>query len=605
MSTTDLDKSIAVANGRTRFAADTLPEGALADLLNAFNGGRPLELIDAVKAGSPDGVTVSGVGEFMGVANAQITVSFKSNADCSIQVEFTKAQLSGLIHSGSASLGLPNGFDVILPRTWGLIEKTGNDLTFRAVGDMGQQGQLALIVEKHVQWDAAVGLDLNVPGLAALPGFKGNPVAVFDSFVGLSDIMLVVSSMNESHFNFPDLSQFNLPNNIGNKQVKLPKQADGLVSGLNVYASVSTAKNRGFQILARYLRLKLDGTVGITVSISLPDPQSNSKLFLSFNEEIQKGWMLIGELGCLLKGGMAGVFLEGQLKTQIQGQPVLFVVQAVAVENGVLISGSMENRTPITFEIDRMRFGIANLGLVIGIDNEDIPSVGFAATIDAGRVNGSLALFIDSVNPAQSMFAAALSDLTLLDVIEALAGQKDIPPEMRDTFGRIGLKGLQSFTLPQSLASALDNRNIPIVVQAFAAHGTHLPSKSDQLMLDVNRAGSLWYLTDMATMTHYILRHEHGTISVSLEPQLYCAPQATQIGSLQFPQGFHLEAEVDLIALRAQLTIEIKGLTGISAEADLRSYHPHQPRLCRYHQRKRHQGSTIVFVYFHAKQLAG
>ena len=92
--------------------------------------------------------------------------------------------------------------------------------------------------------------------MAALPGL--DILADFESIVGLDKIMLVVSSLDQPGFQFPDMANFNAPA-LGSRQISLPSQASGLVKGLNVYAQLSTSKSQAFQALAKYLGLKLEG----------------------------------------------------------------------------------------------------------------------------------------------------------------------------------------------------------------------------------------------------------------------------------------------------------------------------------------------------------
>ncbi|HUO39981.1 MAG TPA: hypothetical protein VMU34_20030, partial [Mycobacterium sp.] len=187
--------------------------------------------------------------------------------------------------------------------------------------------------------------------------------------------------------------------------------------------------------------------------------------------------------------GEVGVFLTGEVLAPIQGQPAQFDVSVLVVENGVLFPGSMKNTVPIHFDIDHVRFHLANLGLVIGIDDEGIPSLGFCATIDIDRFNGAIAVFLDSTDPAKSMFAGAVSDLTLLDVIEVVANQTNLPAPLKDTFDAFGLKSLGAFALPITIAHALDHRDLKAIAAAFAQHQVTIPATSEDVLLDVNTAG--------------------------------------------------------------------------------------------------------------------
>jgi len=540
-------------------------DGPLGEILSVFNGGSPLNIVNGVKSILTDGFTVVGTAQFMGTASANITVTVMKNGDITLLAVLSGVQLSKLL-AAAGNLHLTPGFEVVLPTTSVLIKRTGSTLSLSVAAVITNIGEVVFVAQYDTKWQVAVGFDLDVSQIAALPGLSGSKLASLDSFIGLTDLMMVISSYDDADFDFPDLSSFQAPA-LGSGKIALPKQAGGkLVEGLNVYAGFSTTKGGGFQSIAKFLKIKLDGSIGITLAVSLPDPETNSKLFLSVEETIKPGVTLTGELGLVLASGEVGVFLTGEVVAPIQGQPAQFDVTALVVENGVLFSGSMIDTAPIHFDIDHVRFHLADVGLVIGIDDEGIPSFGFAATIDVDRFNAALALFIDSTDPSKSMFAAAVTELSLLDVVEVLANQTNLPASLKDTFDSFDMKSLAAFVLPIGIAHALDQRDLKGIAAAFAQHQVTIPSDSDQVLLDVNTPGQLWYLTDLKTMNHYILKLANNAVAVSLEPQLYVAPQATSIGALSFPQGYKVIGQLDLLLLHAAIDIEIAGLTGISAD---------------------------------------
>jgi hypothetical protein len=560
MSASTAAPSIEIGDGNT-WAAD----GPLKEILSAFNGGSPLNIVNGVKTALSDGFTIVGTAQFMNNTDAKINLTALKNGDITLLAQLAEVQLSHLL--GSAThFQMVRGFEVPMPSTSVLIKRSGGTLSLNAAAMIANIGEAVFVAEYGSQWEVALGFRLDVATIAALPGLHGSPLATFDNVIGLSDAMMVISSRDNAQFDFPELSNFQTPA-LGRGKLVLPKQAAGkLVEGLNVYAALSTSKGSAFQSIAKFFNLKLDGSIGVTLAVSLPDPATQSKLFLSVSEEIKRGVTLTGELGFLLAGGEAGVFLTAEAVAPIQGQPAQFDVTALAVENGVLFSGSMINKVPIHFDIDHVRFHLANLGLVIGIDGEGIPSLGFCATIDIDRFDAAVAVFIDSTDPAKSMFAAAVSDLSLLDVVEVLANQTNLPAPLKETLDVFGVKPLGSFSLPATIAHALDHRDLPTIAKAFNDHGHTIPTSSDQVLLDVNTPGQLWYLTDLKVMNHYVIKCANNAVTVSYEPQLYVAPQATAIGAINFPPGFKVLGEIDLLLLRAAIDIEIKGLTGIYAD---------------------------------------
>ena len=493
--------------------------------------------------------------------NLIISMNYELPGSFTIRAEFAEVKLSQLVaRLNEIGLDLPTGFDIDFQQSYVLIAEQSGGLTFSVATEIEGFGLLAFTAEKQGQWGFAFGLDLEASSLSAIPGLEG--LAAFESFVGLTTIMLVVSSLSQTGFMFPDMANFNAPPLQG-KSMSLPPQASGLVSGMNVYAALDTGKNEAFRALAQYLGVLLDGTVGITLGVSLPDPATNSKLFLSLNEEIQKGILLAGEFGLLMQGGEVGLFLTADVKTQVQGQPMEFKVTAVALANGVLVSGTMLG----TIKFDPVQ--LSNLALVIGIDFEAIPSLGIAATVDVANFDSSVAIFFDSTDPAKSMFSGAVSNLSLRDVAESIAGQGGIPTELDDVLGAVGLKGLSAFDMPVSVAESLDNRDLGAISAAFRQYGgIAIPSTSDRILLVINTAGSVWHLTDMSTMLHYALDRQGDTIAVSLQPQFYCAPEVTYVGSIQFPQALYVMAEIDYLVLQEQIKVLISPSKGIAIDLD-------------------------------------
>ena len=568
-----LSALLPIVNNSITITSGTLPGGVIGDVLHAFNTGNPMEIVKVVKSVKADGVSVVGTTSFMGENNVAISAAFQPNGDYTFKVDFPSSSLRKFLEP--SPLELPKDFDVSLPETWAIISRKDEVLNIVAAAK-GSLGEVSIQgTKEEMGWEFTAGIDLAASNLSRV--YK--PLAAFDDFVGLTDIVMILSSRAAPDFDFPDTDQFGVPALSWGK-IKLPDDAGGLIKGLNFFANLSTAKSKAFRLLANFLRIKLDGSVNIELSVSLPDPEQSSKLFISFTEnDVVKGLSKItGTVGGVLKDGEVGAELTATANASIQGQPVVFEVDAVAVETGVFITGDMiSTGQPIMFTIDGIHFSIADIGLLIGIDDAPvpIPSLGFSATIDVGHVQASASLFLNSIIPEQSMFAAAISSLSLFDVASSIAGQKNIPSALANVLKRIGLEQLHSFPVDKMLAkqliTALDNRDLPTIAGIFSQNGISIPSTSDQLLLDINIKSSLWYLTDLTDqMLHYELNASaDGSVIVSVEPQFYCCPQPTTVGSFTFSQGFHVYAKIDYVFIAASVQIEAQGNNGISADVTL------------------------------------
>jgi hypothetical protein len=510
--------------------------------------------VDLLKGGSIGGA-FGGTLEFS--EELSLSMNYTLPGSFVVRAEFPSVKLSQLIaRLDEIGINLPAGFDVDFGHSYLNIEKQNGDLTFNAAAEVENFGLLAFTAQKQGEWGFAYGLDLEAGGLSSIKGLEA--LAAFESFVGLDEIMLVASSLSQPGFTFPAMSNFNAPA-LGEKGLRLPPQASGLVNGLNVYASLNTGKSAAFKALAKYLGVKLDGTVGITLGVSLPDPAANSKLFLSLNQQLQKGVQLVGEFGLLMQGGEVGLFLVGDVKAKVQDQPVEFSVSALALENGVVISGTMAGT---------VKFGsvsLSDLALIIGMDFEGVPSLGIAATLALGKFQSSLAIFFDSTDPSRSLLAGAVSDLTLKDVLDTFAGSV-IPSDIDKALEKVALVGTSDFNISADTATALDNLQTDAVAAAFAKAGVTIPSSSSQVHLNVSKPGARWLLTDMSSMLHYELVKTAGGIRVTLEPQFYCAPQTTFIGALRFEEGTFFNAGLKIMSFGAEAKVVVKASKGVSVD---------------------------------------
>jgi len=569
----ELSALLPVVNNSVTITSGSIP--VIGDLLEAFNKGNPMKIVNAakedLKSVKANGISLAGTTSLMGEANVAISADIQPNGDYRFEVDFPSSSLRNFLTL--SSLDLPANFDVSLPETWAIISSKDKILKIVAAAK-GSLGEVSIQGTKEdTGWQFTAGIDLAASNFSSIAVLK--PLAAFDDFVGLTDIVMILSSQAAPDFDFPDTDQFGVPALSWGK-IKLPDGAGGLVKGFNLYATLSTAKSKAFSLLANFLKIKLDGSVTIELSVSLPDPETSSKLFITFNENnIMKGLSMNGTVGGVLQDGQVGAELTATANASIQNQPVVFQVNAVAVETGAFITGDMiSTGNPLTFTIEGIHFSIAEIGLLIGIDDAGIPSLGFSATIDVGNIQASASLFLDSVQPEQSMFAASISRLSYYDVASSIVGQRNIPNALENVLKKIGLEPLNAFSIDNTsaapLITALDNRDLPTIANFFSQKGISIPNTSDQLLLDINVKGLRWYLTDLSQMIHYELdASSDRSVTVSLEPQFYCCPQPTQIGSFNYPQGFHIYAKIDYYFIAASVKIEAQGNTGISADVTL------------------------------------
>ncbi|MCP4217037.1 MAG: hypothetical protein GY765_20485 [bacterium] len=223
----------------------------------------------------------------------------------------------------------------------------------------------------------------------------------------------------------------------------------------------------------------------------------------------------------------------------------------------------------ISFDV----FKLSNLGLVIGIDWEMIPSLGVQATIDAGDFESSVAVFFNSANPSQSMVAGAVSNITLKNVFDTLTGVSS--SAIDSVLSQVGISGTDPFPIPGSLANDLDHLKLEKVAAAFKDKGYTIPTSTQKTLLVVNTPGSVWHLTNLDSEssghpTHYQLKKKGGDIEVSVEAQFYCAPQDTQISDLfSYKKGFFINGKIHFFFIEAEASVTVSSNKGFAIDADM------------------------------------
>ena len=272
-------------------------------------------------------------------------------------------------------------------------------------------------------------------------------------------------------------------------------------------------------------------------------------------------------MGIKWQGGEIMFYMTGTADTKIQGQAVQFDAQLLVTENGAFISGDMivTGRGTINFS----SFKLKELALELGISFEGVPSFGFIAALDFKQFDSSIAVFIDSADPAKSMVAGSVSDITLADIIQSIAGSTaGLPDFLESALKEIGVGGIHGFNADYATyAEALDAYDLTTIQAMFkTAGGISLPSDSAQIQLIVNTKGMLWYLFDLSTMYHYELQADTAkkTINVSLEAQLYVVPQNTQIATITFQEGYNVFGEIDFLIIQDTIQLEYVPQKGIA-----------------------------------------
>lgn len=456
---------------------------------------------------------------------------------------------------------LPSGLDFDLDYASILIqEQQSGTFLFQLCAQVKGLGVLAFEARKAGDgtWGFAYGIEI----LSAQPSQVGGlgALAALEKELHLRKFLIVASSLDQPGFQLPDTAQFSNPV-LATKKVALPGSG-GVSAGLNIFAEWSLDSNSKQQRLLKTL-LGLGDAQQVTIQVG-ENPAASSKLFFSNAGKIQ-GHPFQYKLGMQLVNGAPSLFLTGSITMQIQKQPQTFDVTTLFVPNGAFLSATMKGTKPVNCG----PFSLSNLAVEIGVDWAGIPSLGITGNIDVKSFQSSIAIFFDSTNPANSLVAGAVSDLTLREVVDTMLGTK-LSSSIDEVLSSVAVQGTHEFAISAELADELDQLKLPEIAAAFLSAGKlTIPSTSSQLLLSVNKAGESWHLTDLTKMRHYQLKKKDKQILVSVEAQFYFAPQATSIGTIAFPQGYYINGAIKILGWQAQATIDIATNKGISVEAEM------------------------------------
>ena len=461
-----------------------------------------------------------------------------------------------------AARRLTPGFDFALTNNSVLLQKTGSDFKFLLGTQLDQYGSAAFVVQDTAgTWGFAFGIDISVGKLAEIQALS--VLKLIDDAFGLNEIVLIVGTITDTGFTFPALSAFDNPN-ITSKNIASAGWPGGLVAGLNFYALMDPAASKALGPLC-----KLVGFTGtFATTIQVPTDPSTSVLTVSLNGNVNSNMPLSGALVAKLNAGNITLGLQGTIPTTIAQQPVTFKIEIDFEANGVFISGS----TP-----DTITFVVVSLGALaieLGVDDEGIPSVGVAGSIKIEDFDSSIAIFFNSQNPAQSLLAGSISDVSLIEVIEPIVGlaQQSVPPPVQDMLKLFSLKGTAQFTIDGALSTALADRDGAALIQAFGQASPPVTLNPDPRNISILSGGSdsSWSLTDLAAMAHYHLAKSGNTITVTKEAQVKFVPQTTQIGNLPpVAMGYAMSGQLEAYGITGMVDIDIEPKTGLSVEASL------------------------------------
>ncbi|MBO2011916.1 hypothetical protein [Hymenobacter negativus] len=503
---------------------------------------------------------------------------------------------------------LPDWLPVIpFPQTSLYVQRKGSGVaatyTFAVLAQPSFGSIVLQVLKQSTGWAFAAGLQLNAPKIAAfdsLSMLKG-----MDVMFKVNELVFVFTSANlAGGFQFPLTTDFQ--GGTG-KNIQVPNWAGPVKAGFYFYGSMqlNIEEQENLKLVPMMLGLDIDLKFNLFVFIGL-QPTQNAFVQAGIEGKINDTTLLKGNIGARMEAGEPQFYLEGIVTTVIEdgsGKKQDLSSCSAANMSDCLTAGVAFELTPnaaflSVSMIGTVTFGpitLSNLVVVVGINFEGIPSLGFAAQIDlqayGTSYDSSLAFFFDSGDPAKSLFAGAISDVTLKQIADTVVGAVtggDKPPVwLDDLLAQVGVSGTDTFYLPAGTATALNAKKFDEINVAFDQAGPGGPysfSLNSSLLIvgetDLDEPG-VWFITDYPAsnvIMHYELHTEHdGRIRVALEPQFYyCMPPgggSVTLGppsaGLTFNPGVFLAGQLDVFMLHLVVKLEIIPSKGFAVDVKL------------------------------------
>lgn len=480
---------------------------------------------------------------------------FKIKAECD---ELNFKELVGKL--SKQKLALPKGFDMTFYDSSILIKKDSGGLAMQMATRYEDDAYFALEVKKvEGSWGVAGGISLVDAQPSKLPGMSF--LEPFEKVADLQDFTVVMGTYDDVAFKFPGMAQFGNPA-LTSHTIPMPAQSGGLVAGLNVYAKWKIdTKKKEMKLLKQILGL--DPELGVTLQVG-KNPSKDTRLFISYTTQLMSKYPLQAKFGFAMNNGTPELFLAGMLQMKIQGEMCQFDVAMSLVKGGFFFSGSMKG----TLEFGDLQ--LSNLALALGFNWGGIPSLGIAGTINLPDFTSSIAVLFDSTDPSKSLLAGAISDLSLGDIVDVIA-KAEIPDDIEGILDGVEVKGNRPFNIPLSETENFNDQDLPAIAAAFQTHGKiSVPSTETSALFVVNKPGQSWSFTDMPNnMRHYQIKKVGKNLRVSLNPQIYLAPNGAQMGTLTFNQGYFMSGTLSVLGLEWSTQIDIRANKGIAAQSYL------------------------------------
>jgi hypothetical protein len=493
--------------------------------------------------------------------------------DISIQAQLPDFDLRKLTEKFcDTSIPWPGNFNIQLTDSVVLFEKNNTDYLLKLATLVNNSCFLVFQIKKTANNTGFI-LGLNIDGSELTNQLEGWGLTILKKLLDilkLDKLVLVISTSDDNNYKFPDGDTFNIPA-FKNQTISIPG-SNGIVKGFNFMAEweIDTTGSKELECLQKFLQLKAKTAIILQVT-----PPDDINFYASCNATIC-GTTADMQFGAKLKDGKPSFYAKGDIKLSIHNTPLDVALEVGITPNGAFGSGTLKSQTDF---VDFGFFKLGNLALQIGMDFEGVPSFGFAGSITSGeKFNSSIAVLFDSSDPKKSMVAGSVSDLSLYDVLktfikqstdcESVIAMNQSIVDVEDVFKKFKISGTNTreWIISNELKEYLDNAEISKISDEFSKNGINIPSDAKNVFFSIGQKGKSWFITDLSDkMKHYeVFLNEDNKIRVSLEAQLYVAPDDTQIGEIKYQAGYFINALLEICNFHVLVYIEMNYDKGFS-----------------------------------------
>ncbi len=497
------------------------------------------------------------------IGDVDMQMQYNIPGDFRIQSMLPETSFSKITQTlSNHNLDLPSAFELELKQISVLLEKNQEGFSLALGTQIDHIGSFQIQTLKAPSgWGFACGISLGPEAFDHIAGLKN--LSLFNEKMHIDDLLLVISTIDEPHFSFPEKAAFNAPHITD--QVSLPAGKD-LVAGFNFYGALRMGKSLQEQLIKSFLKVP-DG-LEITLQVG-KYPDDPSKLFIQIEDKLNQNTTMRCKFGGMVVRQEFDFFLSGTFATTLGDATREFDVNMVFLsEVGGYLSGGITGE-PLYLSKDVY---FSDLELAAFIPFEGDPAFGFAGTLGGVSFSSSIAMFYDPEKPQSPLLLGAVSNLSLKDIAAWLAPGKT-PNAIGDALATCSLTGTGRFPVPDTYSDDFDHLKYKGIAEAFSKGNIQLTPSPQQVHVIRMDKGKQWGLTNLADQKHYEIIKKGNRLEISLEPQFYYYNNPMlmplNIGTFSFSPGVRINGKISIFNWSAVADVDISLQKGISIDVEM------------------------------------